>query len=134
MFDNLLQEIKLYFQKINDGIKVIFETEKYFLKIENKFGQLFLLQNIKYLNQFTSQQYYSSLEMIYWYLSTLKTELNAVINNNLSNDTDYDKIYEIIGYFDDAKWFDKYKEGVYTQTIAYIKSTMNQHIISLKDF
>ncbi len=46
-------------------IKVIFETEKYFLKIENKFEQLFLLQNIKYLNQFTSQLYYSSLEMIY---------------------------------------------------------------------
>ena len=132
-FEILLKDISLYFQKINDEIRSIFEEEKLLLKIEKKFEQLFWLQNIKKLNQFTSQAYYSTLEMIYGYLSTLKSELVNVMNNNLSNETNYDKIFELIGYFEDAKWFDKYKEGVYSETMTYIKENMNQYIVRLKE-
>lgn len=134
MIEILFKDINLYFQRINEEIKSMFEKEKLLINIEQKFEQLFWLQNIKKLNQFTSQSYYSTLEMIYGHLSSLKNELKSVMNNNLSNETNYERIYELIGCFEDAKWFDKYKEGVYSETIAYIKENMNQYVIRLKEF
>ena len=131
-FNSFQESIKTNLKKTEDEIISHFEKGKSFANIEAKFKHIYLLQNVSKLKIVTCQSYHSTFQKINGFISEFKQNLAKQMGESFDLKTNYDKIYQIIGYLEDFKWFDFYNPGVYSKIEAYIKENFTEQVLKLK--
>ena len=135
IYEDFLSRVLTYVDRIIEQIDRQLNNENSFHILEQHMQQFDLIRTISIIRDQTSERYYNTLEKLIGYIREFRRIVDEQLERLFRGETNinYDKLIKCLASLKGAPWIDKYRKGIYSDTINDVEQQLMQHLKRLQE-